>query len=64
MFGRFMDGWPVATVPDFCTAVLTQLCETVKPAKVAIVVIMRKLLKTANALVKADHIWVGKCHCA
>ena len=31
-----------------------------KPAKVAIVAIMRKLVETANALVKADRIWVPK----
>lgn len=31
-----------------------------KPAKVAIVAIMRKLIETANALVKADRIWVPK----
>ena len=35
-----------------------------KPAKVAIVVLMRKLLETANALVKADRLWVKKCPCA
>lgn len=29
-----------------------------KPAKVAIVAVMRKLIETANALVKADRIWV------
>lgn len=31
-----------------------------KPAKVAIVAIMRKLIETANALVKADRFWVTK----
>jgi len=31
-----------------------------KPAKVAIVAIMRKLIETANALVKADRNWVPK----
>ena len=31
-----------------------------KPAKVAIVAIMRKLIETANALVKADRVWVPK----
>ncbi|WP_294620666.1 transposase [uncultured Roseovarius sp.] len=31
-----------------------------KPAKVAIVAIMRKLIETANALVKADRLWVPK----
>ena len=35
-----------------------------KPAKVAIVAIMRKLLETANALVKADRLWVEKNPCA
>lgn len=31
-----------------------------KPAKLAIVALMRKLLETANALVKADRLWVEK----
>jgi transposase len=31
-----------------------------KPAKVAIVAIMRKLIETANSLVKADRVWVPK----
>jgi len=31
-----------------------------KPAKVAIVAIMRKLIETANALVKADRVWAPK----
>jgi len=31
-----------------------------KPAKVAIVAVMRKLIETANALVRADRLWVGK----
>jgi transposase len=31
-----------------------------KPAKVAIVAVMRKLIETANALVKADRKWVPK----
>ena len=30
------------------------------PAKVAIVAIMRKLIETANALIKADRGWVPK----
>jgi transposase len=36
------------------------LREAGKPAKVAIVAVMRKLIETANALVKADRIWVEK----
>ena len=36
----------------------TQLHEAEKPAKVAI---MRKLLETANALVKANRLWARKC---
>ena len=36
------------------------LREAGKPAKVAIVALMRKLLETANALVKADRSWVPK----
>ena len=35
-----------------------------KPAKLAIVALMHKLLETANALVKADRIRVEKCSCA
>ena len=31
-----------------------------KPAKVAIVAVMRKLIETANALVKKDRIWTQK----
>ena len=34
------------------------------PARVAIVVLMRKLLETANALLKADRLWEKKCPCA
>jgi transposase len=36
------------------------LCEAGKPAKVAIVTLMRKLIETANALVKADRNWSPK----
>ncbi|TQE92699.1 MAG: IS110 family transposase [Spiribacter salinus] len=36
------------------------LCAAGKPAKVAIVAIMRKLIETANALVKADRKWTPK----
>jgi transposase len=36
------------------------LRETGKPAKVAIVALMRKRLETANALVKADRLWTPK----
>jgi len=42
----------------------TALREAGKPAKVAIVALMRKPLETANALVKADRLWVKKCPCA
>ena len=38
----------------------TALREAGKPAKVAIVTLMRKLLETANALVKADRAWTPK----
>jgi len=31
-----------------------------KPAKVAIVAVMRKLIEMANALVKADRMWTPK----
>jgi len=36
------------------------LCAAGKPAKVAIVAVMRKLIETANALVKADRTWTQK----
>ena len=34
-----------------------------KPAAIAIVAIMRKLIKTANALIKADRLWSKKSAC-
>lgn len=49
--------------PDL-KAKYTQLRDAGKPAKVAIVAIMRKLLETANALVKADRMWTPKTSCA
>ena len=45
--------------PDL-KAKYTALRAAGKPAKVAIVALMRKLLETANALVKADRLWVEK----
>ena len=45
--------------PDL-KAKYSQLREAGKPAKVAIVALMRKLLLTANALVKADRLWTPK----
>ena len=35
-----------------------QLIAAGKPAKVAITAVMRKLLVTANALIKADRLWI------
>lgn len=35
-----------------------QLIATGKPAKVALSSVMRKLIVTANALLKADRLWV------
>jgi len=49
--------------PDL-KAKYTALRNAGKPAKVAIVAIMRKLLETANALVKADRLWVKNAPCA
>lgn len=49
--------------PDL-KAKYTALREAGKPAKVAIVAIMRKLLEIANALVKADRLWTEKAPCA
>lgn len=48
--------------PDL-KAKYAQLREAGKPAKVAIVAIMRKLIETANALVRADRIWTQKSSC-
>ncbi len=45
--------------PDL-KAKYTALRDAGKPAKVAIVALMRKLLETANALVKADRLWVER----
>lgn len=45
--------------PDL-KAKYTQLRAAGKPAKVAIVTLMRKLIETANALIKADRPWVEK----
>jgi transposase len=41
-----------------------ELREAGKPAKVALVALMRKLIEIANALVKADRLWVEKPACA
>ena len=49
--------------PDL-KAKYTQLRTAGKPAKVAIVAIMRKLIETANALIKADRLWVERSSCA
>lgn len=45
--------------PDL-RAKYTALRDAGKPAKIAIVALMRKLLETANALVKADRLWVER----
>lgn len=45
--------------PDL-KAKYTALRAAGKPARVAIVALMRKLIETANALVKADRPWVEK----
>lgn len=39
------------------TAKSTQLRDAGKPAKIAIVAIMQKLLETAKQLVEADRLW-------
>ena len=41
-----------------------QLREAGKPAKIALVALMRKLIEIANALVKADRFWAEKPACA
>jgi transposase len=45
--------------PDLKTK-YAALREAGKPTKVAIVALMRKLLKTANDLVKANRLWTSK----
>lgn len=49
--------------PDL-KAKYTALREAGKPAKVALVALMRKLIETANALVKADRLWAKNRACA
>nr|WP_245873166.1 transposase [Albidovulum inexpectatum] len=49
--------------PDL-RAKYTALRAAGKPAKVALVALMRKLIETANALVKADRFWVANRACA
>ena len=49
--------------PDLKTK-YTALREAGKPAKVAIAALMRKLLETANALIKADRLWIKNAPCA
>ena len=49
--------------PDLKTK-YTALRQAGKPAKVAIIAIMRKLLDTANAPLKGDRIWVKKTSCS
>lgn len=41
-----------------------RLREAGKPAKVALVALMRKLIEIANALIKADRLWAEKPACA
>jgi transposase len=41
-----------------------QLREAGKPAKVALVALMRKLIEIANALIKADRLWAKRSACA
>ena len=41
-----------------------QLREAGKPAKIALVALMRKLIEVANALVKANRLWAEKPACA
>ena len=48
--------------PDL-KAKYTALREAGKPAKVALVALMRKLIETANALIKADRMWVKNRAC-
>lgn len=40
-----------------------QLREAGKPAKVALVALMRKLIETANALIKANRLWAERTAC-
>ncbi len=49
--------------PDLKTK-YNALREAGKPAKVAIVALMRTLIETANALVKADRMWTENRACA
>ncbi len=49
--------------PDL-KAKYTALREAGKPSKVAFVALMRKLIETADALVKADRFWAENRSCA
>ena len=48
--------------PDL-KAKYTQFRDAGRPARIAIVAIIRKLLETANALVKADRFYAAKYNC-
>ena len=45
--------------PDL-KAIYDKLCLAGKPANVALTALMRKLIALANALVKADRLWLPK----
>jgi len=63
---RKVDGWetlsqPLESIPlDLLKAKYAARREAGKPAKVAIVTLMPKLVETANALVKAERRWTPK----
>lgn len=46
--------------PDL-KAKYTKMLAAGKPPKIALTALMRKLIETANALIKADRLWVEKC---
>jgi hypothetical protein len=54
---RFLPPYSPEFNPDL-KAKYKQLIALGKPAKVAITAVMRKLIVTANALLKADRLWV------
>jgi hypothetical protein len=57
---RWGFGFFEETETEPCKALNARLRAAGKPAKVAILAIMRNLIEMANALVKADRMWVPK----
>ena len=57
---KSLDSFDFRAIPKLNKMQVLELREAGKPAKVAIVTLMRKLIETANALVKANRNWAPK----